>query len=231
MRTLLVAGSLLIASLGMADAFDNQVASIQLLQSKPVQKEVALTEAQRSKMNKFAEEFNKQAGVYQAELAKKSDNGKKQVKRDQNREMKMLVDLKSKVLATLGANQIKRLRELSLQAIGVTALGDDAVAAKVGINATQKDQIRKLVKTGLDNANKLLSKANENASKGIAQPKNQAEAQKAQKQFETKREAEQKKIQPQLSTIRSSTIKGVMAILNAKQRATWNALLGKAFTG
>jgi len=46
-----------------------------------------------------------------------------------------------------------------------------------------------------------------------------------------KRGAEQKKIQPQLTSIRNSTIKGVMAVLNAKQKATWTALLGKTFAG
>ena len=231
MRAFTLFALIALAATALADAFDNQIASVQLLQTKAVQKELAITEAQRSKMNVFAQEFNKQAEAYRNELNKKSNNGKIQVTPDRNREIAMLNQLKTKVLGTLSAVQVKRLREISLQAVGVTALGDDAVAQKIGLSETQKKQIRDLVGKGLTGANKLIQDANQRAMKGIAQPKNEAEAKKAQEVFQKRSVAEQQKIKGQVEKIRSTTITGVMAILNAKQKSTWNALLGKPFIG
>jgi hypothetical protein len=231
MRAFTLFALVVLATTALADAFDNQIASVQLLQTKAVQKELAISEAQRSKMNVFAQEFNKQAEAYRNELNKKSNNGKIQVTPDRNREIAMLNQLKTKVLGTLSAGQVKRLREISLQAVGVTALGDDAVAQKIGLSETQKKQIRDLVGKGLTGANKLIQDANQRAMKGIAQPKNEAEAKKAQELFQKRSVAEQQKIKGQVEKIRSTTITGVMAILNAKQKSTWNTLLGKPFIG
>lgn len=231
MKALILAPLALLSNLALADAFDEQIASIQLLQSKPVQKELGITQAQRAAMNKYADEFNKKAEAYQADLAKKSDGGKKQVQRDIAQETKMLGELKQKVLSQLSQAQIKRLRELSLQAVGVTALGDDAVAAKVGLSTEQKNKIRKLVQAGLEGANKIMEAAHQRASKGIPTPKNQAEAEKATKTYNTRIAEEQKKIQPSLDKIRADTIKNVLAVMNPNQKAAWNALQGKIFKG
>lgn len=219
------------AALAGADTFDNQIASVQLLQTKAVQKELGISDSQRSKMNVFAGEFNKQAEAYRAELLKKSNNGKTQVAPDRNREVAMLNQLKTKVLGTLSSAQVKRLREISLQAVGVTALGDDIVAKRVGINETQKKKIRDLVGKGLSQANKLITEANQRAMKGIAEPKNEAEAKKAQETFQKRSLTEQNKIKPQVEKIRATTITQVMGLLDAKQKGIWNALLGKPFIG
>lgn len=231
MRAFTALALLALVATTFADAFDAQIASVQLLQTKAVQKELAITEAQRSKMNVFAAEFNKQAEAYRAELVKKSNNGKTQVAPDRDREVAMLNQLKTKVVATLTVAQVKRLREISLQAVGVTALGDDAVAQKVGISEAQKKKIRDLVGKGLTSANKLIQEANQRAMKGIPQPKSEAEAKTAQATFQKRSQAEQQKIKGKIESIRSSTISGVMAILNTKQRSIWNALLGKPFIG
>jgi hypothetical protein len=179
-------------------------------------------------MNVHADAFKKKAQAYQNELAAQQKAGKTP-KPDREREVKMLTELKAKVLSEMSATQIKRLREISLQAVGVTALGDDAVAARVGLSADQKAKIRKLVGAGLEKANGLAKQANDRAAKGLKEPKTQKEVEAWQKEFGTRLAAEQKKLQPQLESIRKSTITQVLALLNEKQKNAWKALLGPTF--
>lgn len=230
-RTLALISSLAVISLVSADDFDKKIAGFQLLQDKKVQAELKITEAQRTKLNKHADSFNAKAAAYQKELEAEAKKTKKQVQPDPKRMNAIMSDLKSKVLAELSAVQLKRLRELSLQAVGVTALGDDLVAAKIGLTSAQKTQVRSVVKSGLDAANKLLAQADANARKGIKEPKNEAEMKKAEETYAKKIEAEQKKIQPQLQKIRQDTIQKALKVLNAKQNETWKQLQGKPFTG
>lgn len=212
--------------LAAADSFDNKMASVQLLQDKRVQSDLKVTDAQRKAMNAHAEAFNKKAEAYRQELVKKSNNGKTKVNPDKLREVKMLTDLKAQVLGELSQAQIKRLREISLQAVGVTALGDDTVAQRIGLGASQKAQIRKIVEKGLTTANDLLRKAGETASKGIKNPPSDAD----KAEFQKRLRAEQAKIQPQLTQIRSETINAALRQLNATQKKAWDGLLGKQFT-
>lgn len=223
--------ALSLVSLATADDFDKKIAAFQLLQDKKVQTELKMTEAQRTKLNKHADVFNNKAAAYQKELAAQEQKTKKPAQPDPKRMDAMMTELKNKVLAELSAAQLKRLRELSLQAVGVTALGDDLVAARVGLTADQKTKVRGLIKTGLDAANKLLAQADANARKGIKEPKNEAELKKAEETYNTRIQAEQKKIQPQLQKLRDDTIKKVLAALNAKQNEVWKQLQGKPYTG
>jgi len=229
--TLVLISSLAIASFAVADDFDRKVAGFQLLQDKKVQAELKITEAQRAKLNKHADGFNAKLAAYQKELEAQAKKAQKQVQPDPKRMNALMEDLKKKVLAELSAAQLIRLRELSLQAVGVTALGDDLVAAKVGLSAAQKQKVRTIVKSGLDAANKLMAQADANARKGIKEPKSEAEAKKAQETYGKRMEAEQKKIQGQLQKIRQDTIQNALKVLNAQQNETWKKLQGKPYTG
>ncbi len=229
MRTLSVLFALALAGLVMADQFDTNLASIQLLTDKRVQTELKVNEAQRKKMNSHAAEFNKQAEAYRKEMEKKSDGGKKPVQPDRQREMQMLTSLKAKVLGELSQTQIKRLREISLQAVGVTALGDAEVGKRVGINETQRTQIQKLIRKGLEDANKVVADANKRAENSLKPAKTQAEVAKWQQDFQKKSMEEQRKAQPQIEKIRTQTISSVLAVMNDKQKAAWKALLGAPF--
>ncbi len=213
----------------LADDFDRKIAAFPLLQNKQVQTELGISAGQLKQMNVFADDFNKKAKAYQAEVLKKAGNDPKKVKPDSARESAMLSDLKTKVINLLNPVQLKRLRELSLQAVGVTALGDDTVAQRVGINATQKTQIRGFVKAGLDAANKILMEVERTSRAGIVQPKSDAEAKKANDVYQGRRQAEMKKVSPQLQKIRQGTIDKVMAVLTPAQKKTWKDLLGKLF--
>ncbi|MEQ1823095.1 MAG: hypothetical protein ABL949_11335 [Fimbriimonadaceae bacterium] len=216
------------AAFACGDAFDGQVASIVLLQDKAIQTELKITEAQRAKLNTYGGKFNSDQKAYYAEMEKKL-KANKNTKPDQAREMKMLMDLKTKVLATLNASQLKRLREISLQAIGVTALADETVASRVGLNASQKTKIQGLLQSGLQAVEKIQRDTSAQAGKGIAQPKTKAEQEAAQKKFSDRMRTLGPPAEAKIESVRRKTITDVLAILTPGQNTIWRALLGPMF--
>ncbi len=229
MRKLFFTITVFTAALAGADNFDNQVASIVLLQDKAIQTELKITEAQRSKLNTYGTQFNNQQKAYMAEMEKKEKVKKGSAKPDQAREFKMVTDLKSKVLSCLSAPQIKRLREISLQAIGVTALGDNTIAAKVGLNATQKKSIQTLLTKGLADVDKIKMDADTKAKAGIPKPTNQKEFDAAQKKYQDRMKNLGPAAESKIEDIRQRTIKTTIAVLTPAQNQIWRTLLGPMF--
>src|SRR4051812_29884919 len=110
---------------GGMDQFDLHVSSLRILQDRSVQAELGVTTAQRAKMDKFADGYNSDLNAYLAEL-KKQNKADEQLP-DETMSM-MLARLKQSVMAVLTPSQLKRLREISLQAYGLNGLMDDTVA-------------------------------------------------------------------------------------------------------
>lgn len=208
-----------------AQDFDRTVASIILLQDPKVQTELKVTKAQRDKMNVHAASFQKAAKAYAEKLQKQGKNAKP----NPAEENKIMGSLKSNVLGTLNATQIKRLREISLQVLGVGALGDDLVANRVGLSAAQKTTVRKHLSDGLQRANTIQQKTDAEARKGIKEPKNEAEAKKAQETYTKRMQTLGPPAQKQLNVIRTEVEKKVLAVLTPAQRTSWTGLLGKIF--
>src|SRR5689334_977902 len=106
-----------------------------LLASESVQKELALTASQKASLQKlregegashpFASGF---AGKSQEEIQKKLDDHAAENRR--------------RVFALLKPEQITRLNEINIQAVGVTALGYKDVAEKIALTDHQKSQLR-----------------------------------------------------------------------------------------
>lgn len=211
-----------------ADDFDKMVASVVLLQNQAVQKELAVTTAQRSKLNTYAEKFNKDQKAY-IEQVNKNSGGKNPPKRDQARELKMVSDFKTNILTVLTEKQIVRLRQISLQAIGVAALADDMVAKRVGLNQTQVTKIRSIVEGGLKEGQKISDAAMAQAKKGIKEPKTEAEAKKADAEFNKRWKVYGPPAQKKLDALRTKTISTVMGVLTAGQTSTWKSLIGPSF--
>lgn len=228
-RAALTIGLIVAAIAARADTFDRQVASIVLLQNQQVQKELKITETQRTKMNTFAEAFNKEQKAYIEKLEKASNGGKTQPKRDTAKEMAMVNSLKTKVLSLLTEKQVVRLRQISLQAIGVAALADDTVAKRIGLNKTQIDKIRSIVQKGLDEGQKISDGAMAEAQKGIKKPTNEAEQKKASAEFDKKWKVYGPPAQKKLNAVRTRTISDVMTVLTSGQKATWTSLTGPIF--
>ena len=213
-----------------ADGFDEEVASVYLLQNKAVQKEIGLTEAERSKMNVFADAHREKLNAYYADLYRQH----KQI--DQAGQQKLLgwfADLKRNVLAELRPDQIKRLRELSLQAMGFPALGDQTVGTRVGLNEIQLKKIRSILESTSKQAMTIQDNAVERDIADLKgeNPKTDKEKKALESEAEKRAAAARQRVEPEVNRIRLKAKGEIMAILTADQRQKWQDLLGKPFHG
>lgn len=220
----IVLGSL--ASVSFADDFDKKVAVIYLLQDKKVQAELKITEAQREKMNKLSEPYNKKVKAITDKVGKNGPTEAQQ--KELNAE---ITKLRASVLNLLTAPQLKRLRELSLQAIGLGALADDVVAAKLGLNQKQVTKIRSELSAGMKALEEAQMDFHKRAMKDIKEPKTDKEREAAAKLYQSRIEKMSKEIETKLSSIRKNTESKVLACLTAAQKTAWKNLNGKWYTG
>jgi hypothetical protein len=217
------------AQLPNMDPFYFHAADVALLQAKQVQKELGVTEPQRARMNQFADKHRQRLSALAGEY-KKAGKSEQQATQDP-RLVGYFIELKKNVMSQLSAAQLKRLGEISLQHLGLAALTDDKVGARIGLS---KDQIQQMRNAFQDGGKKYGA-----AEKAAADPvlnkykdrhvKDKKEAEALQKQFDAELAAVMKKAAPQLSAIKSETEKQMRGILSAKQMAAWKALLGKPF--
>jgi hypothetical protein len=213
----------LAAVAAFAESFDAKVASVILLQLKPVQKEIGLSEAQRTAMNKYADAHRAKLKAYYEQLGN--------TKPSEQKLLGFFAVMKAGVISQLSATQLKRLREISLQALDFTALADQAVANEVGLSASEESSLKSVVAEGVGKANDIRNKAIGKATSDIVKqrPKTDKERQTLEDEYNRRAEAATDQVAPQLNTIRDSTRRKVMAILTSSQRAKWESLLGKRF--
>jgi len=222
---ILAALSVTAGALGQgADPFDVHVSDMKILTLKMIQKEIGLTEAQRSKMNAAS---TAEQGLASAEL--KRSKGKP----DQKKMLGYYTDLRQKVFAVLTPPQVKRLRELTLQETGLVALANQEVATRVGLSAAGLKKIRDIIVSHQKQFETLES----NAKKPIylqykdKNPKNEAEATALKKEFAAKMQAVDQQLRPQVKSILDSGTNDVLHSLTPAQKAAWTALMGKPFNG
>jgi hypothetical protein len=120
----------LAAAFGAADRdpLDLYLCDIVLLQNKAVQAEIKLEEAQRAKLNDLADAFAAEARRIEQEAP--ADSRVERVLRER-------AALKERVLAALTDAQVKRLAQISLQAMDVVAVLDVRVAERLGVTEAQ----------------------------------------------------------------------------------------------
>lgn len=216
---------------GLADDFDYHVASLVLLQVKEVQKEVGISEAQRKKLNTHAEWHKGQLKAYADQLDKQATALKKDVPPDEAKLQSLFAELKKRAFKELTPAQLKRLREVSLQQLGFSALNDSVVAKKVGLNDDQLTRVRKTFELGFNEAAGIERDAVQSAVKPYQdkKPKDEAERDKIMKEAEEKAEGARKKVSTRVDQIREFTRTKIMGILTPEQRNKFEALKGKPF--
>ena len=215
-----------VCAFGQRDAFDYHVADVAILQSKPVQKDIGITEAQRARMNVAATKYSTEMRAYQTEL-----QGQKNPKVDPARVLRYQQALKESVIAQMTVPQLKRLRELTLQYQQVIALTDSTVASRVGLSPAQLKRVRSTFQEGTQ-AIGLLSRKSQSAIMSKYQglkPKSQAEQQALGKQYSEEMMAAAKRLDPQLKAIAHRNTAKIMAILTPAEKATWKSLQGREF--
>lgn len=231
LRLLLLPLTLGLFSHALADDFDYHVASLVLLQVKEVQTEVVITEAQRKKLNTHAEWHKAQLKTYSDQLEKQAQATKKETAPEETKLQALFAELKKRAFKELTATQIKRLREISLQQLGFSALNDTIVAKRIGMNDEQLARVRKTFEMGFNEAAGIERDAVQAAVKPYQdkKPKDEAERDKMMKEAEDRAEGARKKVSPRVDKIREFTRTKIMGILTADQRAKFQALQGKPF--
>ena len=213
-----------------ADSFDLEVANIALLQDKAVQAEVKITSSQHSKMTALADAFNKKNNdkISEYQKAKKPVDGA-----FQSFMMKQQEEIRANVLNTLTADQVKRLRELTLQALGPRALVFKPVAKKVGMSDAELQKLRAAITEGDQKIAKIKKQVSDKIRPkyaNVKQPKTQKEAQELQAKLNQDINAEMKKHDAEMKAIIAASEKKTAAIVKKPYLDKLKALMGKPFT-
>lgn len=212
------------------DPFDLHVASLRVLESRAVQKEIGISTAQRGMMDNFANKYNADLKKY-VEGLRKSGKDPSTLKGPDAGMLKLLATLKRNVMGVLSAGQLKRLREISLQVFGLNGLLDDVVATKVGLSKEQLAKMRTTFEAGSKKANDMIAGAIVPVNNQFknAKPKTDAEKKQTLTAYEGKRKEALDKIKGPVDQIRKDTRGKILAILTPTQKSTYLALQGKAF--
>lgn len=211
--------------------FDAYVADVRILQQPAVQNELGITEAQRRNMNKHAEWFDQVQQDLNAEL---TSNGAPETQQEvaalsQEFGEKLapkIQEMERRVLGELTPGQLKRLREISLQAAGYAALADERVCDHIGLSEAKVQAIQTAF-------NEMQRKVGE-LRQGVAATMRQAypeppQTEEKAKEFRERQQKEMEKIQPQISAAGEAYIKVVEEQLSTIERAAFEALLGEKF--
>lgn len=237
MKAIILFAAMLVATVATAvDSFDYHCANIALLQAggngmgKILQKEVGLTSAQIAQMNKFA-----QANIKDLEAYKKSLGGK-------NANLKVLSGymdrLKSKVVGVMTPAQVRRLRELNLQAAGLIGLLDKVVATKIGMSDSQYTKFRQIYTDGRKSADTIMRAAQQPISEKYQklagaykghEKEHEADLKKLFEDYRKEAGAAQQRIAPQMKSITDGTQQGMLAVLTPKEKSAWDGLKGRLF--
>lgn len=231
-RSCLVVGSLFLASICIAqkgDSFDKHVADYRLLMSKKVQAEVGITVAQRTALNKAADDERKIAQPYMEQLQREGKDAS--VLRNDQKYLGFLMELRENILKQLTPSQLQRLRELTLQSVDIGGVMDVVVAKRIGMSVDQLTKVRKVYEDGINASSSIVKKVEQQ----VAQPfkdvhvKTQAEAKSLNDRLMKERSQALEKHKGEFDRIEKETKHKVESVLTAKQLAAYRALQGKTF--
>lgn len=224
---LLTALALSAMSQAVVDEFDAYIADISILQLKPIQTELVVTEAQRNAMNKHADWFNAQSQAVNNQV-----KAKKMTAEEANKLMaNHLVSMKQKIVGELTATQLKRLREITLQRDGLLPLLDKKVADKIGMTEAQRKKLFDTYAANDKKAKEIQTTALKPIFDKYAKltPRDDAEKKKLSDQMNKELAAANEKIKPQLEKLGKEFSDLVDTTMTAGQKTAFTNLKGKPF--
>ena len=209
-------------------AFYKQIASVDPLQSKAVQAELKVTEAQRAAFNKHADAYNATTKTLQDSLQAGTLNQtdfKKKVVEAQ-------AVLHDKITDELTSTQTARLGQITLQRFGIVALLNPIVAERLVLTETQRKALADAwTKTGTQVA-ELERKAKQpivEKYKAMDPPKTVEERDRLQGQLDQEIKDANARIEPDILKLKKDYEDVVDKTLTAGQKKTWADLLGPPF--
>jgi hypothetical protein len=207
------------------DAFDAHVADIIILQPKQIQEDVGITLKQRDKFNQFADEQAKSIHAYIAEQ-EKNHVSRSKISPSDKHVLAIYLKLKTQILTVLTPAQLRRLREITLQARGYPLILDPVIERRMGVTPNQAGRIKSL----LEAFAKFAQNSSQAVYEGVrAKFTNPTPTQAEQTDFSNKVRAAEAAIRPKIAAAHVQMDREVDSILTPAQRQTWKALLGKPF--
>ncbi len=221
------------AHVGFAQTFEEKVCDITLLMDRQIQNEIGVSEALRTKLNKHADEFNEKAQKMQADYQKSAEGKNPPPPPPLAKLAELEAGFRKKILAELNTQQKKRLSEITLQVAGFTALLNEAVAEKIGLNKAQIDKLRKAFEANAKEAQRLQQGAMKKIHDKYEneKPANEEEARKLQEKIAPEIEKAQKELEPKLLKLRGEFLTTVKKTVKAIQLNRFEALQGKPYKG
>lgn len=216
----------LLACLSFAqNAFDFEISQVELLLMKPVQRDLGISEMQRKRMNTHADWFNAESKKLQEQY-----NGRQPDEAAVKKLSELHGQMKARVFAELTANQLKRLREISLQEAGALALLDERVASACGLSDATIKQFRSEFETNGKKARELEEKTLKPIFDKYQQ-KAMAGDTAAQQALEREVNAARQKIGPQLAQLQGAFLQFINKTLTDEQKEKFGELQGLPFAG
>ena len=228
--TLLAVG-IAAASFGrQMDPLDSHVADFRLLTDKRIQAEVNLTKKQILQMNQYADTNRSRLQAYESEL-KRQGKDLRTVNQNDPVVMKNYFELQKNVLSTLSAPQLKRLRELTLQRVGLRGMLDTVVATRIGLTGSQLQKARDVFDKGNRKNNEISQTVYNKVIEQYRnrQPKTQAEAQALNEQVKRDYESALSKRSGEIKQLALETRKAFESVVSKKSMSAYDVLKGKTF--
>lgn len=211
------------------DAFDLQVANVEIMRDRAVQDELGITEGQRKNLNGFADKFNaaNNAKIEEYKKAKKQPD-----MAFQKFTYGEYVKMRTAVLGGISDGQLKRLREITIQAAGPRAILDKNVATKIGLTDKDYSFIRSTIIASDQKIAKIKGEVGEGIRKKYektAKPKTQKEAEALNKKVQADIAAAMKKREPELKALVTASDNKVKSVVKQTHLDKLKALAGKPF--
>ncbi len=212
------------------DSFDEHVADYRLLQSKKIQVEVGISEAQRTRLNEIATAQRTEVVPYLQQLQKQ---GKTSAELDSDpKYLAYIFKYRTQFLMALNPRQLQRLRELSLQNVDVVGALDIVVSKRIGLSADQLKRARDAYGVGVKKSQAIMMQVNQIVTGPYKNVKvtTQAQAKTINEAMQKAQTAEIKKRQPEITRVQLETKNSILAVFTSKQISAYRALQGKAFS-
>ncbi|MDH4387799.1 MAG: hypothetical protein QE269_03635 [Fimbriimonas sp.] len=211
------------------DEFDLKVANVEIMRDRAIQDELGITEGQRKNLNGFADKFN---SANNAKIAEYQKAKKQPDMAFQKFTYAQYVKMRDSVLGGISDGQLKRLREITIQAAGPRAILDKNVATKIGLTDKDYNLIRTTIIASDQKIAKIKGEVGEVIRKKYektAKPKTKAEAEALNKKVQADINTAMRKRQPEVQKIVSASDAKVKTVVKQVHLDKLKALAGKPF--
>lgn len=231
-RILASLGVAAVAAVALAQSadFDAYASNIMILMDRTIQKELKVDEEQRGRLNKHADWFNSGSEKLAKEFeAKRKENA--DAKPPQAEAAKMEDEFKKRVLRELKSLQLKRLRELTLQATGPIVLLDERVAKEIKVSDGQLKKLRGAHEAGQAMVAAIEQRAFAPVLKKYKdlKPEGEEAQKKAAEALNKDMARARQAVAPLLNLVGSSYGRVMQTTLTDAQKKDFRALLGEPY--